>query len=69
MNRRAALALKYRLPSMITGGVEVGALLSYALNLPAQMRRCDVYVEKILKGAKPAEVPVERPTKFDLTSI
>jgi putative ABC transport system substrate-binding protein len=67
--RLATLALKHRLPSMMgnTGSTEAGFLLSYGPNLAAQFRRCAVYVDKILKGAKPAELPVEQPTKFDLT--
>ena len=63
----AALALKHRLPSMIFQGAEVGALLSYAPDLLATFRRCAVYVDKILKGTNPAELPVEQPSTFVLT--
>jgi putative ABC transport system substrate-binding protein len=66
--RFAALALEHRLPSMVTlwGTAEAGGLLSYSTDLVPQYRRCAVYVDKILKGAKPAELPVEQPTKFSL---
>jgi len=46
--------------------VEVGALMSYGPNLPALFRRAGEFVDKILRGAKPAELPVEQPTKWDL---
>ena len=46
--------------------VEVGGLLSYGPNLQEQWRQAAVYVDRILKGALPAEMPVEQPTKFDL---
>ena len=46
--------------------VEVGSHLSYGPNLTANYRRAASYVDKILKGAKPAEMPVEQPTKFEL---
>src|SRR5262249_7978801 len=62
------LAAKHRLPAMYQARefVEVGGLMSYGSNLADQSRRAAVYVDKILKGAKPADLPVEQPTKFEL---
>jgi putative ABC transport system substrate-binding protein len=64
----AALALRYRLPGMSQGRrhVEAGVLLCYGVNLSALHRRLAFYVDKILKGAKAADLPVEQPTKFEL---
>ena len=62
------LALKNRLPSMfeISTRVEAGGLMSYSADDRAMFRRAAVYVDKILKGTKPADLPVEQPTKFEL---
>jgi putative ABC transport system substrate-binding protein len=46
--------------------IEVGGLMSYGPNLPALFRRAGEFVDKILRGTKPADIPVEQPTKFDL---
>jgi putative tryptophan/tyrosine transport system substrate-binding protein len=64
----ADLALKYRLPALadIKEFVEAGGLLSLGLNLVDSYRRSATHVDKILKGANPADLPMEQPTKFDL---
>src|SRR5215831_1467639 len=61
-------ALGARLPTMhgFREGVEAAGLISYGPNFPDQFRRAAEYVDKILRGAKPADLPVEQPTKFDL---
>jgi putative tryptophan/tyrosine transport system substrate-binding protein len=66
--RLADLAAKHRLPSMygIRDNVEAGGLMFYGHNSPDQWRRAATYVDKILKGAKPADLPVQQPTKFEL---
>jgi len=66
--RLGALALQYRLPSMCeeVSYVRDGCLLSYGPDFAAMWRRSAYYVDKILKGAKPADLPVEQPTKFVL---
>ena len=63
----AELAVKNRLPVMRERPehVEAGGLMSYGVSLPALARRAAVYVDKILKGAKPADLPVEQPKKFE----
>jgi len=62
------LVLAARLPTMHTQrqSVEVGGLMSYGANFPDLYRRAADYVDKVLRGAKPADLPVEQPTKFDL---
>jgi len=66
--RIPALATKHRLPaaSQYREFAEAGGLLRYGPNLPDQFRRAAYYVDKILKGAKPADLPVEQPKKFEL---
>jgi putative ABC transport system substrate-binding protein len=66
--RLAELALKYRLPGMfgIRANAEAGGLMSYAADINDLHRRAAVYVDKILKGAKPADLPVEQASKFEL---
>jgi len=62
----ADLAVKSRLPVIYdTQYVEAGGLMTYGVNLPDLDRRAATYVDKILKGAKPAELPVEQPKKFE----
>jgi putative ABC transport system substrate-binding protein len=67
-SRIGILALGARLPSIHTNRepVEAGGLMSYGANLPDLFRRAGDYVDKILRGAKPGDIPVEQPTKFDL---
>jgi putative ABC transport system substrate-binding protein len=66
--RMANLALEHRLPSIAEGKefAAAGALMSYAPSIPALVRQMAVYVDKILKGAKPGDLPVEQPTEFEL---
>ena len=65
--RIVGFALKNRLPSMHSNreGVEAGGLMSYGADLADSYRRIAYYVDRILKGAKPADLPVEQPTKFE----
>ncbi|HXV83318.1 MAG TPA: ABC transporter substrate-binding protein [Candidatus Binatia bacterium] len=65
--RIADLAIKHRLPSMAEDSayVEAGGLMSYATDDAEQFKRAAIYVDKILRGAKPSDLPVERPTKFE----
>jgi putative ABC transport system substrate-binding protein len=63
-----ALALKHRLPTMYPWRMypDAGGLMSYNRSLTDPYRRGATYVDKILKGAKPADLPVEQPMKFEL---
>jgi ABC-type uncharacterized transport system substrate-binding protein len=62
------LAAKRRLPAIygFREFVEAGGLMTYGPNLPNMYHRAAAHVDKILKGAKPADLPVEQPTKFEL---
>ena len=66
--RLVDLAAQYRLPAVYNARefVDVGGLISYGASVPELNRRAAAYVDKILKGAKPSNLPVEQPTKFDL---
>ena len=64
----AALALKHRLPSIMSfsGYADAGGLMAYGPSLFNMFRQSAAYVAKILQGARPGELPIERPTRFDL---
>ena len=66
--RLVGLAAKYRVPAIYTQreSVEAGGLMAYGPSLVDLHRRAAAFVDKILKGAKPADLPMEQPTKFDL---
>jgi putative ABC transport system substrate-binding protein len=66
--RLVELATRHRLPSMFPAReyVEIGGLIAYGASIADLFRQSAVYVDKILKGAKPADLPVEQPTKFEL---
>jgi putative ABC transport system substrate-binding protein len=67
-SRIVEFAAAQRIPAMYETSdfVDAGGLISYGPNLPAQYRRAATYVDKILKGAKPADLPIEQPTQFEL---
>jgi putative ABC transport system substrate-binding protein len=66
--RLIELAATHRLPGMYTEQefVLAGGLMTYATSIPDLYRRAATYIDKILKGAKPADLPVEQPKKFEL---
>jgi ABC-type uncharacterized transport system substrate-binding protein len=66
--RLVELAAKSRLPAVYGSreSVDAGGLMSYGPDLADSFRRSATYVDKILKGAKPGDLPIEQPTKFDL---
>jgi putative ABC transport system substrate-binding protein len=67
-SRIVEIAARLRLPAMYSSSqfVENGGLMAYGVNFANLYRRAAFYVDRILKGAKPAELPVEQPTKFEL---
>jgi putative ABC transport system substrate-binding protein len=66
--RLASLAVKHRVPSIyeVKEYVEAGGFMSYGPSFPAMYRRAASYVDRILKGAKPADLPIEQATEFEL---
>jgi putative tryptophan/tyrosine transport system substrate-binding protein len=67
--RLSELAARYRLPAMYPYAIQVtdaGGLMAYDINYPDLERRAATYVDKLLKGAKPSDLPVQQPTKFAL---
>jgi putative tryptophan/tyrosine transport system substrate-binding protein len=67
--RLVELSLTNRMPLIVSGNPEfavAGALMSYGASVPDMFRRSATYVDKILKGARPGDLPIEQPTKFDL---
>ena len=66
--RLVDLAAKHRLPTVYTSRdfVDAGGLMTYGPNLADLFRRAATYVDKILKGAKPGDLPIEQPTTFEL---
>jgi putative ABC transport system substrate-binding protein len=68
VERVMAFAAQHRLPALyqLRENVEAGGLMSYGASQPELFRRGALYVDKILKGAKPADLPVEQPMKFEL---
>jgi putative tryptophan/tyrosine transport system substrate-binding protein len=67
--RVSDLAARHRLPAMYPYKMQVvdaGGLMAYDINIPDLLRRAATYVDRILKGAKPSDLPVQQPTKFEL---
>jgi putative tryptophan/tyrosine transport system substrate-binding protein len=66
--RIAEAALKHRLPTICGSSpfVDAGGLIAYAPNLPSLFKRAAVFVDRILRGAKPGDIPIEQPTRFEL---
>jgi putative ABC transport system substrate-binding protein len=66
--RIVALAAQHRLPAAVNNreAVELGALVGYGVSIPDLVRRAATHVEKILKGARPGDLPIEGPTTFEL---
>ena len=66
--RIVELAAQHRLPTLIEtrGFVDIGGLMSYGPSLLAMFRRAAYYVDRIFKGAKPADLPVEQPSRFEM---
>jgi putative ABC transport system substrate-binding protein len=64
----ADLALMHRIPAMYEYReyLEAGGLISYGVNVPDLRRRCAIYVDRILRGEKPSNMPIEQPTRFEL---
>jgi putative ABC transport system substrate-binding protein len=64
----AEMAIKHRLPTIapFREAAEDGVLMAYGANLPSMLRRAAEYIDRILKGAKPADLPMEQPTQFEL---
>jgi putative ABC transport system substrate-binding protein len=67
-NQIMRAALRYALPTAVEGPdmLEAGGLISYAVSVPEQRRRVAALIDKILRGAKPADLPIEQATQFDL---
>jgi len=67
VQRIVEFSVKNRLPTMMTtrAHFEAGGLMSYGANFPDQLRRTSIYIDKILKGAKPSDLPIEQPTKYE----